>query len=133
MGRYDKFYKDVDGYFDMFKKEVFYKKSWHVSYFPSRGRANIKEEFIKELCSKCSGNEVRLLLLILDSVPKTDNPYESGVVRIVESEWKHVLTGKPFRDAIKLFVELGFLEPTTISTRYKINPMTWCKIITKKR
>ncbi len=133
MGRYDRFYEDVDRYFKRFKKELFYGNKWHVSYVPSRGTAGIKQDFIRSLLNNCTGNEVKLLLAILDKVPKTDNPYESGVVRIVEGDWKHVLTGRPFRAAIKLYVELGYLEPTTIAGRYKINPRTWCKIKSKSR
>lgn len=118
----------VDSYFNSRKKELFYKGKWHVSYATNSGNTKIKKRFLKELCSKCSGNEVKLMLMILDSVPETDNPYESGVVKIVEADWTHVLTGKPFRDAIETFVSLGYLAPTPIRSRYVINPNTWCKI-----
>ena len=132
MGRYTKYYADVDAYFEGFKKDLYYGKKWHKSYSPSSGNAKIKKKFIRHLCENCSGNEVRLFLMILDSVPETDNPYESGVVKIIEKDWKHVLTGEPFRDAIQLYVELGYLEPTEIGFRYKINPLTWCRIKTSE-
>ena len=128
MGRYTKFYDFVDAYFESKVKRLWYNGKWHSSYSPSAGNAKIKKRFIRQLCDRCTGNEVKLFLMIADVLPETDNPYESQVIRIVEKDWVHVLTGKPFRKAINLYVELGFLEPTPISGRYIINPWTWCKI-----
>lgn len=128
MGRYDKYYLFVDDYFSRKVKRLWYSGKWHTSYSPSSGNAKIKKLFIRDLCSNCSGAEVKFFLMLVDSLPETDNPYESQVVKIVRDDWNHVLSGRPFRAAINLFLELGYLERTPIGTRYIINPWTWCNI-----
>ena len=127
MARLNKFYRYVDAYFDDRSRKLYYGGKWRKSYSPSSGNEKIKRKLLRSLYRDCSGNEIKLFLAIVDSMPETYNPYESQVVRIVSEDWKHILTGTYFSSAVNLFLELGYFDKAPYRSMYILDPHLWCK------
>lgn len=110
---------------DYFRRALHYSYSDEeldvYSYSSDNGKKGLNVVAVLEAADRLTDRQFKLLLMVVMGTPVGRNPLDSGVVWLHERDYEGY--GRQyFNEAVRRFVELGFLVPTCERRWYVVNP-----------
>lgn len=121
-------FRDYENYIEEYK-DLKYHKSYSFkefdlySYSSNTGKFGISNILLEILVSEFSPIECKLLLSIYSKVPRTESFEDSGVVRLVHSDYSTVCSRKVFSNALNKFLDKSILIDAKKPKTYILNTL----------
>jgi hypothetical protein len=110
----------IENYFLDKRHRVYDGIKRRYKYSSNAGKFGMSNLLMEGLMLECS--EVKLMVAIISRVKRSDNIFMSGCVRLVSGEYGDICSRPVFCEAIRKFVELGYLVATLDSRWFILNP-----------
>jgi MoaA/NifB/PqqE/SkfB family radical SAM enzyme len=112
----------IENYFLDKRHRVYDGIKWRYKYSSNAGKFGMSNLLMEGLVLECSGSEVKLMVAIISRVKRSDNVFNSGCVHLVSNEYGEICSRPVFCEAIRKFMELGYLVATLDSRWFILNP-----------